>query len=640
MRRFLIILAPMFVFAWASLVPAVAAARPAATSKPADRYDPDVPTTRPDVSKVPRRLTPWNGVDAKAVELVKGVYAKEDWIHHVKRFYIQASQSIRNTQEGTDFFNHLFREQDRPSAGRTIQYEFAFDDHRFRYAEKMMTPSDGGRRVYTWDGKLQRRYEYNPGNKREGYALYPTMEGVAHAFNYGLLWPRARVHYFWFYPRDTKQDYYTINGNHFYNHPASRLVSEPHHDCCRRRFRPEDFHVMGVQEYRGIRCYVLEQRPAYDDWRWYVGVETGFLHGKMSGNALRLFNHEVDPRHFEVWAALGYPAKSHKGLWEKQRHLTRLEYDELKKRYVAELSRRGFETEQALGNTTGVPEHEEWFMDYKEVAPGRFWPMRLGDFAYSMNDRGRVVVRSMNEVKVQRIEVDGGLRDDLFTIDMEEGLPVMDYRYDPFVGYRYRSGMPDEETLAAWRESEKYRQRRQEEAAILQRKAALDGMIGKPAPELPRGKWFNTKPLTWNDLRGQTVIVQFAFLCEQDDRQDIDHKDRELLTALYDRRARTGLSIISIHPCRVRDAKMRAFVRAEDRQYPICIDEPPLNDENDGATFERYRIACGPFAFVVGPDGKVVRYGLLADLPEVGAYCEKLPPLPSLDRSTDGSSQE
>jgi hypothetical protein len=103
---------------------------------------------------------------------------------------------------------------------------------------------------------------------------------------------------------------------------------------------------------------------------------------------------------------------------------------------------------------------------------------------------------------------------------------------------------------------------------------------------------------------------------------------------------KTGLFILSIHPSSMSEADLNSFIHSRDRQYPICRDDPGSNDTNDGATYERYRIATGPFAFVVGPDGKVVHYGLLPDLPEVRAYCEKLPPLPIKCRTTDGSPEK
>jgi hypothetical protein len=220
---------------------------------------------------------------------------------------------------------------------------------------------------------------------------------------------------------------------------------------------------------------------------------------------------------------------------------------------------------------------------------------------------------------------------------LEEGLHVSDCRYDPPLSYNYRPGMPDEATIAAWHESKEYRDKRREEALIGERKATLDSLIGKPAPELPAGKWFNGKPLSWKDLRGQTVIVDFAYYPCDDVRRETD---RDLVTALYDRRDKTTLSIISVHPSSVSEADLKSFVHWGDRQYPICRDLPGANRANSGATYERYQIATGPYAFVVGPDGKVVHYGLLPDLPEVRAICEKLPPLPTACWTTDGSPED
>jgi hypothetical protein len=178
--------------------------------------------------------------------------------------------------------------------------------------------------------------------------------------------------------------------------------------------------------------------------------------------------------------------------------------------------------------------------------------------------------------------------------------------------------MPDEPMLASWRQD-----RAKQDEMIRQRKAALDSLIGKPAPELPAGKWYNSKPLAWKDLRGKTVIVDFpgpTYTCPSG-------RDLVLMDALDRHKAKTRLHGIVIHAASSPARHLELAALDPDESVPFCQDVPGSNPANEGATHERYQIATGPYAFVVGPDGKVVHHGLLPELPEVRVYCEKLPPL-------------
>jgi thiol-disulfide isomerase/thioredoxin len=37
----------------------------------------------------------------------------------------------------------------------------------------------------------------------------------------------------------------------------------------------------------------------------------------------------------------------------------------------------------------------------------------------------------------------------------------------------------------------------------------MEGLIGKPAPPFPEGSWYNGEPTSWEELKGDVVLLDF-----------------------------------------------------------------------------------------------------------------------------------
>jgi len=133
--------------------------------------------------------------------------------------------------------------------------------------------------------------------------------------------------------------------------------------------RPEDFEPVGRQTYRGIPCYVLEN--------------DNVSYGNPTGLVLRWF--------------VG-----------RSRHLL----------HGIQMLRRG------------RLDVEHWTLNYREVVPGGWLPMKTGWSLYDTDETGGTYLKSTRDVDVVEFAVNEPLSDDLFVLPIEPGVEVVDCRSD------------------------------------------------------------------------------------------------------------------------------------------------------------------------------------------------------------------
>src|SRR6476659_996135 len=99
---------------------------------------------------------------------------------------------------------------------------------------------------------------------------------------------------------------------------------------------------------------------------------------------------------------------------------------------------------------------------------------------------------------------------------------------------------------------------------------AIKALIGKPAPDFPKGAtWLNGEPLTWQALRGKVVVLDFwADWCGPC-RNALPE-----LSRLHEAREKNGLAIIGVHPPGSETESVRKVMDEYKLAYPICIDVP------------------------------------------------------------------
>src|SRR5262245_40489098 len=126
-------------------------------------------------------------------------------------------------------------------------------------------------------------------------------------------------------------------------------------------------------------------------------------------------------------------------------------------------------------------------------------------------------------------------------------------------------------------------------------------LAGKTAPAL-EGTWHNTaKPLTWGDLKGKVVLLDFmAEGCEP------CFKGIPKLKALHEEFHDQGLVVISV--MKGGEKTLPAFLKKHEIAYPVVVDAIQKG-KSYSETFKRYGIWKMPTCLLVDRTGKVVPRG-------------------------------
>ena len=187
-----------------------------------------------------------------------------------------------------------------------------------------------------------------------------------------------------FYLDSTLQNHFS----HFITGDGGWLRTQPHSfwfdkkdvkEKLRWYGRCEDFVVTGREEYRGVSCYVLE-------------FDKSSLSETSVGRVNRWYVGVED----------------------------RLLYGIVRLRH---------------GKLVG----EHWALDYKEVAKDRWLPMTQGYQSYRLDGEDKPYLYTRRDVKVVEVRVNEKLSDDLFEIELKEGVTVADNRSGHQITYIYKA---------------------------------------------------------------------------------------------------------------------------------------------------------------------------------------------------------
>lgn len=129
------------------------------------------------------------------------------------------------------------------------------------------------------------------------------------------------------------------------------------------------------------------------------------------------------------------------------------------------------------------------------------------------------------------------------------------------------------------------------------------------APELAKGEWINSSPLTLAELRGRVVLIQFwTFGC---------YNCRNTLPSIrawHKRYSDQGLTIIGVHAPEFDHERSPETVRKQVASLGISY---PVLTDNDFANWKSYRVQAWPTLFVLDKSGRI-RWKLVGE----GAYKE------------------
>ena len=237
--------------------------------------------------------------------------------------------------------------------------------------------------------------------------------------------------------------------------------------------RPEDYQLVGREPFREVECYVVE-RLGPRVRRLYIGVADRRLYG-LSELSLDS-SADWKPIADEISRQHGGPESfANNAQWSQ---------------WLAGLSEADRSAvEQAYWKGTRPlmrPYVEHRLADYREVGPGRWFPMVQGYALFGETAPGKTIVTGERRFKAVEVRVDEPLPDELFTVELREGVQVYDRTHEPALSYRYKKEMTDEE----WAQITAQAKSKDERSKA--REAQMSALSGKPAPAFPeKAQWIN-----------------------------------------------------------------------------------------------------------------------------------------------------
>lgn len=235
--------------------------------------------------------------------------------------------------------------------------------------------------------------------------------------------------------------------------------------------------------------------------------------------------------------------------------------------------------------------------DWRDVGGGRLFPFRQDQSVWSTMSEDNGLKESDRVVRVTRLELDQPLPEELFKMELKEGVDVFDQRHLPPLSYRYKKQFSGEEwdKILAQTETMNFIDK-----GVL---AAQKAMVGSEAPELKIERWVSGGPLSIKALKEKYVALHFF-----SERSQQGADDTAKMVEYEKQWRKKGVTVIGIYTAHATVEEVRKFMKEKGVTWPVAVDAPREGTYGFGQTFGEYKVIGVPHTVLIDGSGMILAH--------------------------------